>query len=260
MDDPNKKSRVTIIVKAAPRVGKTHGETVCCAGIDPNDGWVRLYPVVFRTLSDSQKFGRWDIVSYGWRRASDSRVESRRVEHGSLEIVGHVSVSRRQALVARHVVNSLADETAAGRSLAFIRPIEPVFFCERKERDEYEAERQQFADWHKLEVEGLFGFTAKTIVPYEPSRYRFGYRYQTADGPRTGTCQDWEIEATYNRWSRTYGEEGALERMTTRFGEEYPRKGFVLAMGTHKAYPQWLINGVVRLDHGSEQNVQPGLL
>jgi hypothetical protein len=33
------------------------------------------------------------------------------------------------------------------------------------------------------------------------------------------------------------------------FGEEYPTKGMLLAMGTHSQYPDtWLINGVVRLD------------
>jgi hypothetical protein len=33
------------------------------------------------------------------------------------------------------------------------------------------------------------------------------------------------------------------------FGEEYPGKGMLLAMGTHSIYPDtWLINGVIRLD------------
>ena len=33
------------------------------------------------------------------------------------------------------------------------------------------------------------------------------------------------------------------------FGEEYPARGMLLAMGTQSLYPDtWLINGVVRLD------------
>ena len=35
--------------------------------------------------------------------------------------------------------------------------------------------------------------------------------------------------------------------------------GFVLAMGTHKAYPQWLTNGVIRLDHRIEKETQQTL-
>lgn len=261
MDDPNQKSRVTILVKAAPRVGKTHGETVCCAGIDPVEGWIRLFPVVFRTLEDVQKFSRWDIVSYKWRPANDGRAESRRIDHASIEVVGSVSAKHRQDLVARHVVKSLVDEHSKGHSLAFVRPIEPTFFWSRKDPEEYEADASQFLEWHKHETEGLFRESTKGLRPYEPAKYRFGYRYKTADGSREGTCQDWEIEATYLSWERKYGEAGALDALQRTFGEEYSRKGFVLAMGTHKAYPsQWLINGVVRLDHGRENQVEALLL
>jgi hypothetical protein len=66
---------------------------------------------------------------------------------------------------------------------------------------------------------------------------------------REGTCQDWEIEATFFNWTRQYGEERALAEMRRVFGEEYPTKGMLLAMGTHSQYPDtWLINGVIRLD------------
>ena len=66
---------------------------------------------------------------------------------------------------------------------------------------------------------------------------------------REGTCQDWEMEATYFRWSKDYGESAALEKMQKTFGEDYPKKGMLLAMGTHSLYPDtWLINGIIRLD------------
>lgn len=66
---------------------------------------------------------------------------------------------------------------------------------------------------------------------------------------REGTCQDWEIEATFFKWAKLYGEDRALAEIRRVFGEEYPSKGMLLAMGTHSLYPDtWLINGVVRLD------------
>lgn len=258
MSEPD--NRVTILVKAAPRVGKTHGETVCCAGIDPNEGWIRLFPVIFRTLEDVQKFSRWDIVAYSARAAKDVRPESRRVEHSSIRVVGSVPTRQRQTLLARHVVDSLTREREEGRSLALVRPVDPEFFWSRKDQAEFDADALQFIEWHKAETEGLFG-TDRRLSPYQPSPYRFGYRYRTRDGEREGTCQDWELEATFLHWSRKYGQEGALAAMTRTFGEEYPKKGFVFAMGTHKAYPsQWLINGVLRLDHGLEGSDQPLLL
>jgi len=63
-------------------------------------------------------------------------------------------------------------------------------------------------------------------------------------------CQDWETEQTYFARHREYGsEQAALDWMDQKFGEEYPRKGMALAMGTHRyRSDQWLINGVIRLD------------
>jgi hypothetical protein len=43
-------------------------------------------------------------------------------------------------------------------------------------------------------------------------------------------------------------EQEALNWMQRKFGEEYPRLGMALAMGTHRHRPdQWLINGVIRV-------------
>jgi hypothetical protein len=209
------RTSATIIVKAAPRVGQTHGELVCCAGIDAAGSWVRLYPVVFRTLEDAQKFSRWDIIEYEWK--------------------------------------------LLGKSFAFIRPRNPKFIIERKSTEQFYREKEQFIQWHKHETEGLFGFMNKDIVPYEPAPYLFKYSYEIADGKREGTCQDWEVEATFLKWRRTYGEHRALQFMREKFGTEYPDKGFVLAMGTHRAYGNWLINGIVRLDRGAENRIQGSL-
>jgi hypothetical protein len=46
-----------------------------------------------------------------------------------------------------------------------------------------------------------------------------------------------------------YGVQQALNEMQKVFGEDYPRKGMLLAMGTHSLHQgTWLINGVVRQD------------
>jgi len=56
-------------------------------------------------------------------------------------------------------------------------------------------------------------------------------------------------DATFYNWKHHYGEQKALEYMQNVFGVEYPKKGMVLAMGTHSLYPDtWLINGIIRLD------------
>ncbi|MBE7183710.1 MAG: hypothetical protein INR68_04810 [Methylobacterium mesophilicum] len=254
------RSRVVILVKAAPRVGAKHGETVCCAGIDEGGRWVRLYPVIFRTLDDAKKFGRWDIVEYDWKLPKgDSRSESRRVEHASLEIISTLKRESRRQFLAKHVVSNLDGLIEAGKSLALLRPTNPKFLIEKKSVDAFEQERGLFREWHRQELEGLFGHLSKDIVPYQPSPYAFKYQYEMNGKVREGTCQDWEIEATFLKWSKLYGERDTLQKMTELFGVEYPKAGFVLAMGTHRAYPQWLINGIIRLDHGVEREIQGSL-
>lgn len=239
-------TEAVVIVKAAPQVGQRHGETVCCAGIDVHGNWVRLYPVSFRTLEEGQKFGRWDRIRFRWRRASDDpREESRRVDQETIAIVGELRPSERERFLAKSIVTSLDKERKANRSLALLKCQISEFRVETKTSSEIAEEKVRFDALHSQPDL----FNTKPVIPYSPCPHRFKYRYRTDDGFREGTCQDWEIEATYFRWSRRYGDDQALAQMRKVFGEEYPRKGMLLAMGTHSLYPDtWLINGVIRLD------------
>jgi hypothetical protein len=235
-----------VIIKAAPQVGQRHGETVCCAGIDLAGNWLRLYPVSFRTLDDGQKFRRWDRIRFRWRLPKDdNRSESRRVDQDSISIVGTLRKSERHKFLGKTIVSSLDQERKAGRSLAFLRAEILDFKIESKYLDEVKREAEAF---ETLRAQRDL-FNTKSVIPYQPCPYRLKYLYQTDDGRREGTCQDWEVEATYFKWEKLYGEKKALAEMHHVFGKNYPSKGMLLAMGTHSMYPDtWLINGVVRLD------------
>jgi hypothetical protein len=235
-----------VIVKAAPQLGQKHGETVCCAGIDLQGNWLRLYPVAFRTLDEGQKFGRWDRIRFRWRLPNDDpRPESRRVDQSSISVVGELKPSERQRFLAARIVTGLKREREANRSLALLKARIIRFSYEQKTPEELAQESTRFAALHTQSDL----FNTKPLIPYQPCRFRFQYKYETDDGGRTGTCQDWEIEATFYKWCRDYGEQRALAEMQRVFGEEYPAKGMLMAMGTHSQYPDtWLINGIIRLD------------
>jgi len=239
-------SEVVALIKAAPQVGYKHGETVCCAGIDLHGHWLRLFPVSFRNLDDGQKFGRWDRIRFRWRRpADDLRSESRRVDQRSLAIVGKLKPAERQNFLAKSIVTGLEKERQAQRSLALLKPVVRAFKIEAKPADQLLAEHDKFEELRKQQ--DLFATTP--LVPYEPCPFIFKYKYFTDDGEREGTCQDWEIEATFFNWRLHYGEAHALAEMQRVFGQQYPENGMLLAMGTHSRYPDvWLINGVIRLD------------
>src|ERR1700730_6623726 len=182
----------------------------------------------------------WDMLP---PPRDDKRVESRRLHHHSLTIAGSLAQSERYGLVAPMVKESLEEEVRRGRSFAFIRPSIRKFIVERKSGQELEEERQKFDTAAKQA--DLF---LAPIVPYQPCPYRFKYEYETKDGKRAGTCQDWETEATFFNWRRQYSEEQALKQMEERWGEELPARGLLFAMGTHSQYPEtWLINGLIQM-------------
>jgi hypothetical protein len=235
-----------VIVKAAPQVGRRHGETVCCAGIDIYGNWLRLYPVSFRTLEHSRKFKRWDRIKFNWRLPKDDkRLESRRVDQQSIEIVGELRRSERSTFLAKAIVTSLAREREAGKSFALLKPEIIAFKIEEKSVADVQVENAEF---DAIRAQGDM-FVERATSNYKACPYLFKYKYRTDDGEREGTCQDWEIEATYHKWSRLYGEQNALSEMQRVFGQEYPAKGMLLAMGTHSLHQDtWLINGVVRQD------------
>ena len=238
-----------VIVKAAPRVSKTYGETVCIAAIDHNGCWVRLYPVSFQDLSDAQRFGRWDRITYRWRKPKasvDRRSESRRVDQGSIVVAGKMRVSDRHAFLNRAAVTSLKSEIKEGRSLAVLSCEVLEFWHEHQSAGEmqrqssiYDAMRQQ----NNL-------FSQVQIIPREPCPFLFKYRYRDDDGVHIGTCQDWETEATFvKRRAEMHSEQAALDWMAQKFGVDFPREGMALAMGTHRyRADQWLINGVLRVN------------
>ncbi len=247
-NDPSRSGEADaiILIKAAPQIGLRHGETVCCAGIGLDGRWLRLYPVSFRTLDDAQKFGRWDRVHFKWRKPNDDqRIESLRVDQDSISITGTLKPSERERFLGGLIATSLESERSRGKSLALLKAHNFEFKIEKRSAAEIAADQTRFTALHAQKDL----FNTKTMIPYTPCPYRFKYKYRTDDGDREGTCQDWEIEATYFKWSRDYGEEAALLRMQQVFGVDYPAKGMLLAMGTHSQYPDtWLINGVIRLN------------
>lgn len=235
-----------VIVKAAPQIGQKHGETICCAAIDLHGNWLRLYPVSFRNLDDGRKFGRWDRIKFRWRLPKDDgRPESRRIDQESLEIVGQLKSRERYPFLSRRIVTSLDREREEGRSFALLKPEILDFNIERKPHEKIAKEAAAIE--HLLKQDDLFN--TQPIIPRKPCPMEFRYRYRTNDGERTGTCQDWETEATFFRWRELYGEERTLAEMRKVFGEDYPAKGVLFAMGTHSLYPDtWLMNGIIRLD------------
>src|SRR6056297_1511649 len=86
------KERILITVKTYPTLSKKYGETVCTAGIREDGSWVRLYPVPFRRLEDTEQYRKYDWIELGLvRQTSDCRPESHRPhDPKAMPVVGHI--------------------------------------------------------------------------------------------------------------------------------------------------------------------------
>jgi hypothetical protein len=244
------KSRIAVIIKAAPDIGRKHGETVCVAGIDYEGRWHRLYPVPFKDLTPNQRFKRWDLIEFEWRRPTDDdRIESKRIFSQTLIRVGSVPEKERHGFARRALVSDLDEQLKLNRSFALIRPEKPRFSIIPFSKEELEVER---AERERLHAQ-LDMFSAPEIEK-EPPPFRFNYKFEFAGKSRNYNCIDWETEATFFKWRNHYGEADALRMMQTKFGEEWVEKGIAFAMGTHRVamFKNWLLSGVIRVNHDSQ--------
>lgn len=244
MGDFEGEVEVAVIIKAAPEIGRVHGETVCVAGIDRYGRWHRLYPVPFKDLTQAQRFGRWDLIKVRWRRPkSDERVESKRIDPQTLKIIGKLPKRERPDFVARALAESLDNEEASGRSLALIRPEKPRLTLRTLSVAELEKSQRR-----RNELHAQPDMFADTQVPKEAPPYSFSFEFTHAGRKRTHQCLDWETEWTFFKWRKSYGEATALQMMKEKWGS-FDQQGLVFAMGTHrvKFWKSWLLSGLLRV-------------
>ncbi len=246
-------SRAAVIIKAAPNIGRKHGETVCVAGIDFDGNWHRLYPVPFKDLKSGQKFKRWDVIEFSWvRPKDDDRVESKRIFSQTLKVVGEIAKGERHAFARRALVSNFESLKNDGKSFALIRPENPRFSIIKQSEIDLKKKSTLRAFVHRQL--DMFG---QTIMEKEPPPFRFHYSFEFSGKHREYDCIDWETETTFYKWRSSYGEQEALKLMKLRFGEEYPEKGVAFAMGTHriKFYNNWLLSGILRVDHDNQMSL-----
>lgn len=220
------------VVKAYPALSRTYGEVSCVAGVEMvPDGprWIRLYPVPFRALDDSQQFGKYQPlrVRVATHRG-DRRPETRRPDRDSIEILGEPistkdgwAMRRRfvEPLIAPSMCEILRRQKRDGTSLGVFRPkrvvdllIEPADISDEKRRI-----ARVWAAQPSL-LDGL-GSDERThqLRELELIPWTFKYRYECHDsgcGSHTQSIIDWEI-AQYYRNVRRFSD--WPERMKARW-------------------------------------------
>lgn len=242
------RQNVWILVKAFPQPSQRYEETVCCAGItEDGSQLLRLYPIRYRRLLPDQKFNRYDLVSLEtYRPTSDHRPESVRVIESSMVIDHRRTLPRREwfKLWRPFIADSLealyADNLNSNRSLGIIRP-DPasVRFSWKSVADSSDVERENLRFTRQAM---LF---EDSLTPLQKD-FTFFYTFTTGHQPHRCQILDWEVQATYYRYSQRYGDE-ALPRMQAMWQETFVKQNLHLVMGTLLEHPRtFSIVGVLR--------------
>jgi hypothetical protein len=237
------------LVKALPRPSKRYGETVCCAGVTLNREWKRLYPVRFRYLSTDQRFQRWEKIQFKYRIPThDHRVESCHIYEDKIAFAGALPPNNRFALLDPMVVSDACTAVSNGASLAIIRPSNTRFIYKKKSDAAIEAEVGAYREASRQP-----GFLDQELAEFKPSSYQFAFSFRDGDGKHTWRCGDWETHATFFKWRSRYGEIETLRRLSGLYNDEYPKRGFVFAIGNMAKRPRtWQLLGVIRLDSAGQ--------
>ena len=245
-----------ILIKAQPHRSNKYEETVCCAGVGMDGRWRRQYPVPFRVLADNQKFGRWHWIEYEFvQPRTDQRRESQKVDPDTIKPAGLMKKQERADFLSPLVKQTFDEADAERSSLTLIRPQSIRISSRDKSAKKLEAERLK----HKS-VSDQLSFLHRSVEPLEPCPKIFSVIWTDGGGKsHTHDCDDWETAAAFGRFSRMYGEEGAIKELRFKYEEQYFEKGLTLAFSTHSRRNieygmknQWLLVGMIRLDRSDQ--------
>lgn len=264
------KERILITVKTYPTLSRKYGETVCTAGVREDGSWVRIYPVPFRRLDETEQYRKYDWVECQLvRNTSDPRAETYRpVDEGELRPVAHLDTGdnwreRRRLLlqtarVYERLDDLIADAKANRASLAVFKPTRVLGFTWEEESRDWDPDKvremRELTNQYDLFADNTWRETFR-VIPKLP--YSFSYKFEDAAG-RTSELQvlDWEVGALFwNCLRSTEGDEPqALAKVRRRYWDEFLKKDLHFFVGTtqqfhFRAPNPWVIIGVFPIPH-----------
>ncbi len=128
---------ILVTVKTYPTPSAKYIETTCVSGITEDGHWIRLHPINFRSLEDTDKFPRYSRICVRVNKSTrDIRPESYHLDIDRIEQLGVIPTTnnweQRRAVIEpllSRSVEDLQDQNAAhGTSLGVIRPKEITRF------------------------------------------------------------------------------------------------------------------------------------
>jgi hypothetical protein len=244
--------RVLIVVKTYPTPARRGVEVSCTAAITEDGEWLRLFPIPYRSLTDNQKFQKFQWVDVDMQRSDDPRPESYRVDIDSLTIVTkpippndkwHQRKEKLFPLKAHCLCCLQKQQRACGApTLGLLKPREITAFSIQKD-DEPNWTPRELA---LLNQASMFDNAPTHVLEKVPYHFYYSFRcdHDGCNGHRL-SCTDWELEESYRKWRRIYG-----ANWEAKFRETYETRMIFKAdthfyVGTVRQHPNsWIIVGL----------------
>lgn len=244
--------RLLITVKSYPVLSSKYVELVCTAGLREDGSWVRLYPIPFRTLSQPERYRKYDWIDcVVYKNPKDKRPESfSPQDYHNITVCGHVGTKqkwkeRRELILERATVyddlETLIRYAKLNKAtLAVFRPSELVEFeCDATEED-WNPDRLNAAK-HALQRNDLFDDNSWRNKHELPQKipYDFFYRFNDRTGKQSKLkILDWEIGMLYlNCLQSAQGDRNiALQKVREKYWDSFNRKDLHFFLGTTLAF------------------------
>jgi hypothetical protein len=244
--------KVLITVKTYPLPSNKYKELVCIAGVLEDGRWIRIYPIIFRSLPKDKKFEKYEWIQLDLvRNTSDFRPESYRPKSdaSSIHILHKVGTehewAERKKYVLKEMFTSLEELIMRAKSdkctsLATFRPREIIDFIVEEDTRTW---KQQWSAYY--EQYGLFEIDEKgegvlrKKVDKVPYKYSYKFICEGESKPHTLMIEDWEIGALYWHCLKQAEEDETEANNLVRkkyFDEFLNKKDIYLFLGTTKQY------------------------
>ena len=246
--------KILIVVKTYPTPANRGVEVSCTAGITEDQQWIRLFPIPFRYLSESQRFKKYQWIGARIKKASDFRVESYEIDVESIELLSDPLPTDDYWIARKDLVFPLMSDSLCHLQETQRRESAPTlgFFRPRRIKS-LEIERDESPCWTEsqlgiLSQSSFFDDAPEEMLEKIP--YKFYYHFECEDSECFGShrisCYDWEMNEAYRRWHRKYGASGWEDKFRLRFETEMIAKYDThFYVGTIKNHPNaWIIVGL----------------
>jgi hypothetical protein len=219
--------------------------------------------VRFRHLEASKRFGRFDWLQIEMTKAQeDSRPESFKLKEDSIVVRKRADYSTPEEnarvwlpAVSQSIAALEDQQRANGTSLGIVRPEPSSVRFKHQTIARAPAEDQETTRMVHQQASLLEPALKQLPAP----EYVFRYEFVCDGKEHEMQLHDWEVQATYHAFKKSYGStDRALAMMTDFYQEKAPARNLHLIMGTMQKRPyQFICIGVLRttadLGHVADQ-------